>query len=102
MSVSPLAVEDAARAEGAVRLLRNRPHERLVPQALAGRRFPHAVEQLGVALDAVPLGRRRSDARFVHRQPARPECMRRDYERAGGTYGPAVGGAISFGCDGGL
>src|SRR5207247_4009772 len=48
MSVSPLAVEDAARAEGAVRLLRNRPHERLVPQALAGRRFPHAVEQLGL------------------------------------------------------
>src|SRR3989442_836184 len=45
MRVARLAVEDAARAEGAVRGLRHRPHERLGPSPLAGRCGPYALEQ---------------------------------------------------------
>jgi len=43
VSVPWLAVEHAARAEGAVRRLRHRPHELLAPQPLGRRRLPDLV-----------------------------------------------------------
>ena len=67
VGVARLAVEDAARAEGAVGRLRHRADERAGPQPLGRRRAPHRSEQRRLAIDPLLLGRRRRHERLVDR-----------------------------------
>ena len=69
VGVARLAVEDAARAERAVRRLGDRPHEGPAPEPLGRGRLPRRREQRRLALDTRLLGWGWRDERLVDLQP---------------------------------
>src|SRR5207342_3810684 len=84
VSVARLAIEDAARAEGAVRRLGDRPHEGLAPEPFRGGRLPRGRQQRRLPLDARLLVGGWRDERFVDLQPPRRERALFDDELVNG------------------
>src|SRR6185369_2095101 len=80
-----LAVEDAARAERAVRRLGDRPHEGLAPEPFRGGRLPRGRQQRRLPLYTRLLVGGWRDERFVYLQPPCRERALLDNELVNGS-----------------